>query len=178
MEIKPSIVIIVMLRIGHGAHTHNTHANATGTVAALQRRMRGAVSVGLDVVDVRDVETSIAHFGERYLSRVFTPSEIAYATSAGNPSTMARRLGARFAAKEATLTALCASDCGISPRSIEVVRRNDGSTDLTLSGPAFAAAHAAGAPSLALTMTHEGYLAAAVVIAHTPARRSRIWWKR
>jgi holo-[acyl-carrier protein] synthase len=156
-------------------------ANGRACYVAVLNAMRGGISVGLDLVDVRDVEQSVARFGEDYLSRVFTANEIAYAMSAGNPAIVARRLGARFAAKEATLKALRASERGISPRSIEVVRREDGSIEIALSGPAFAAAREAGATSLVLSMSHEGHLAAAVVVAHTtgrPRARSRIWWKR
>jgi holo-[acyl-carrier protein] synthase len=126
--------------------------------------MGEVISIGVDLVDVRDVASSIARFGDRYLARVFTPREIAYATSAIDPATTARRLGARFAAKEATLKALRACERGISPRAIEVVRSEDGGIELALHGPAFAAARDASA-TLALTMSHEGQLAVAIVIA-------------
>lgn len=126
--------------------------------------MHSALTVGLDVVDVRDVEASVVRFGARYLARIYTPAEIAYATSARDRATVARRLGARFAAKEATIKALGASERGISLRNIEVARRDDGAIAIALSGAAFAAAREAGEPSLAVSVSHEGHLAAAVVI--------------
>lgn len=137
--------------------------------------------IGIDVVDVRDVAHALACFGERYTSRVFTPAEVAYASSAADPEVMARRLGARFAAKEATLKALRASERGISPRSIGVSRDPSGAIALELSGPAFAAAREAGAESLAVSISHESHWAIAIVIARAcpkPSMRSRIWWKR
>src|SRR5690349_2333641 len=77
--------------------------------------------VGLDLVDVREVAESVERFGERYLQRCYTPAEVAYAMSAGDRATSVRRLAARWAAKEATIKALGASERGISPRDIEVV---------------------------------------------------------
>jgi phosphopantetheine--protein transferase-like protein len=62
-------------------------------------------SVGIDLVDVRDVARSVERFGARYLSRVYTDAEIAYAQAAKETRGVASRLGARFAAKEATLKA-------------------------------------------------------------------------
>ncbi len=138
-----------------------------------------AISIGVDMVDVGDVENAIALFGEKYLARVFTPSEISYALRATDPLTVAQRLASRFAAKEAALKALHACERGISPRSIEVVRHRDGSNTLALHGPAFAAARGVN-DALAVTMSHEGRFAVAIVIARTvtPFARRRIWWKR
>jgi holo-[acyl-carrier protein] synthase len=123
------------------------------------------LSVGIDLVDVRDVARSVERFGARYLARVYTPDEVAYAMACGDPAIVARRLGARFAAKEAAVKALQASERGICLRSIEVVRRGDGAVALALFGAAFAAAREAGDASLALSISHEGRLAIAVVIA-------------
>ena len=134
--------------------------------------------VGLDLVDVREVEESIARFGDRYLRRVYTEAEVAYAMSAADHVTGVRRLAARWAAKEATIKALGASERGISPREIEVVRAKDGSIAIALHGPALAAAQAAGATALALSVSHQGDLAAAVVVAHKGPSVSRIRWKR
>jgi holo-[acyl-carrier protein] synthase len=140
--------------------------------------MRSAV--GLDLVDVREVAESVERFGQRYLDRCYTPAEVAYAMSAPDHVTGVRRLAARWAAKEATIKALGASERGISPREIEVVRTSDGSIRLELHGPAFAAAQAAGATALVVSMSHQGDLAAAVVVAHKSASSSfrRIRWKR
>jgi holo-[acyl-carrier protein] synthase len=130
-------------------------------------------SVGIDLVDVRDVARSVERFGARYLSRVYTDAEIAYAQAAKETRGVASRLGARFAAKEATLKALRASERGISLRTIEIIRHEDGSIDVALSGAAIAAAREAGDASLAVSVSHEGNWAVAVVIAQ--ARRR---WKR
>ena len=119
--------------------------------------------IGADLVDVREIGEALVTFGERYLSRVYTPDEILYATGAASET--CRRLGARFAAKEATIKALRAADAGIGLRSIEVVKAPDGACELALSGNASAAAERAGAGEFTLTMSHQGHLAMAVVIA-------------
>lgn len=134
----------------------------------------------MDLVDVREVAESVERFGQRYLDRCYTPAEVAYAMSAPDRVTGVRRLAARWAAKEATIKALGASERGISPRDIEVTRAHDGSIRLELHGPAFAAAQAAGVPpgAFAVSMSHQGDLAAAVVVAHKTKSASRIRWKR
>jgi holo-[acyl-carrier protein] synthase len=153
-----------------------------GTTNVYGRAMVAFASdrVGVDLVDVREVAASVERFGDRYLSRVFTRAETNYALAANDPIVTARRLAARFAAKEATVKALTAGDRGINPRDIEVVRLEDGAVVLALSGAAFAAAREAGGSSLALSVSHEGPWAIAVVIARTVTQSrglSRIRWK-
>ena len=134
--------------------------------------MRGLL-LGADVVSVRDVEHALASFGDRYLARIYTPAEIAYARAA--PSETARRLGARFAAKEATIKALRAGQIGIDPRTIEIAKAADGGTELVLTGAASVAARRAGAGELTATLSHHGDLAIAVVVGErAPSPPSRI----
>jgi holo-[acyl-carrier protein] synthase len=113
--------------------------------------------VGIDLVDVSQIAGSIDAFGDRFLARVFTDAEVAYARSTHD---VAARLAARFAAKEAVRKALRLD--GVGWRDIEVVRRADGACDLALHGAARAAL---GDGALALSMSHEGDHATAVVIA-------------
>jgi len=57
------------------------------------------VGIGTDIVDVPRIERSFAEYGERFLKRVFTETEIAYCESFGE--TRFLHYAARFAAKEA-----------------------------------------------------------------------------
>ena len=128
--------------------------------------------VGIDVVRVPDVAESIAHFGLRYLQRVFTPHELATVT-AGAPDVLgavadpvaARRLAARFAAKEACVKVLAPSGAQPDWRAMGVRTGPDGAPALVLTGSAAAAARAAGLHRFAVSLSHEGDIAAAVVIA-------------
>lgn len=118
--------------------------------------------VGTDLVDTRRIAESIATFGERYLKRVFTEAEIAYANAA--PAMTTQRLAARFAAKEATVKALDLAEAGVPYRDIEVVRTASGSPALVLHGRAREASEAAGSPTLEVSLSHEGDYATAVVL--------------
>ena len=73
-----------------------------------------SVRVGIDLVMVSRISESLERFGDRFLRRVFTDCEIAYAAAA--PAHTAQRLAARFAAKEATIKALRVRDHGINWR--------------------------------------------------------------
>jgi len=78
-----------------------------------------ALKVGIDLVLVAAVEDSLRIHAERYLRRVYTSRELCdCVTSSGAPD--ARRLAARFAAKEATLKLLRDGDQAVPWREIGV----------------------------------------------------------
>lgn len=115
-----------------------------------------ALRVGIDLVQVSRIAASLEAFGERFLARVFTPGELAYARD--KPESLA----SRFAAKEAVKKALELD--GVGWTDIEVVRRASGACEVALHGEARTAAAALGA-ELALSMSHEGDFATAMVVA-------------
>ena len=116
------------------------------------------LQVGIDLVQVSRVAEPLERFGPAFLRRLFTDDEIAYATAA--PELTVERLAARFAAKEAARKALRAP-AGIGWRQIEVRRAPSGACDLVLHD---AAARAAGASATAVSMSHEGDFATAIVV--------------
>lgn len=120
------------------------------------------MSVGIDLVQLSRIRESLETFGDRFLRRVFTDDEVAYATAA--PELTPARLAARFAAKEATVKALDLVERGVGWRDIEVTRGPSGAPRLVLHGAARAAAAEAGDPALSLSLSHEGDYATAVVI--------------
>jgi holo-[acyl-carrier protein] synthase len=122
-----------------------------------------ALRVGTDLVLVETVRASLRAHGEHYLQRVYTQREVRDCT--GDDGVDPLRLAARFAAKEATLKVLRPIDEGIAWSSIEVVRDCSGWVGLELSGPAAELADGAGIGDLALSVSHEGAYATAVVIA-------------
>jgi holo-[acyl-carrier protein] synthase len=131
---------------------------------------------GIDLVHIPGVRASLARFGDRYLVRVYTPGEIADA--AVDPVRMAERLAARFAAKEAVIKALGLAEVGVAWTDMEVCRAADGHCTLSLHGAAQRQADALGADSIALSLTHDGDYAAAVVVIdrrdrHSSERTSR-----
>jgi holo-[acyl-carrier protein] synthase len=123
------------------------------------------LSVGIDLAQISQIQSSWDQFGAAYLQRIFTPSEQAYALSA--PAVCAERLAARFAAKEAALKALGLANEGVSWLELEVVRAPSGACDLVLHGSAAALSHQKGLHQLALSLSHDGDFAAAIVVAIT-----------
>ncbi|MDB4933279.1 MAG: holo-(acyl-carrier-protein) synthase [Labilithrix sp.] len=120
------------------------------------------LAVGIDLVMISRIAESLECFGDRFLQRIFTDREIAYATAA--PALTLERLAARFAAKEAAMKALGLAGRGVGWRSIEVTTSESGSPELQLHGAA--ATFAAGAGDLALSLSHEGDFATAIVVTH------------
>ena len=122
-----------------------------------------AIRVGTDIVAVHQVAESVARLGTRYLERVYTNHELN--SCVGSPEVRAASLAARFAAKEATIKVL--RPIGHQPdwRSVEVRRHSEGWCSIALSGHATALADEAGIVDLAVSLTHEGDVAAAVVVA-------------
>ncbi len=119
------------------------------------------LSVGIDVVHIERIRESLDAFAERFLRRLFTPREIAYAQS--SPAQQLSRLAARFAAKEAALKALGIAQAGIDWRDLEVVRRTDGSCELAIHGRARSVSEFNDSDDVALSLSHDGDYAVAIV---------------
>jgi holo-[acyl-carrier protein] synthase len=123
-----------------------------------------SIRVGIDLISVASVRASVDTHAEHYLERIYTDAEVADCTSDGVID--ARSLAARFAAKEATIKVLRPEhDEAVPWRHIHVRRDPSGATDLELSGHAAELAAGAGLTDLAVSLTHENDLAAAVVVA-------------
>jgi holo-[acyl-carrier protein] synthase len=115
--------------------------------------------VGIDLV----AADSIISHGDRYLERIYSAREVSDCRTA--TALDPERLAARFAAKEATFKVLRVGDEAVAWRDVEVRRDPAGSVELMLSGHAATLAAEAGIGGLALSLSHEQGLAAAVVVA-------------
>jgi holo-[acyl-carrier protein] synthase len=122
-------------------------------------RMSG-LRVGIDLVQISRIAASLERFGERFVRRVYTADEARYAAD------VPERLAARFAAKEAVKKALSLD--GVGWRDVEVVRGATGALEVVLHGEARAAAGRLGVGHLALSMSHEGDYATAIVVTGIP----------
>jgi holo-[acyl-carrier protein] synthase len=133
--------------------------------------------VGVDIVSVAEVAAALDRFGDRYIRRLFTPREAAYCRSADR-AVAAARFAVRFAAKEAAVKALQPEQWWTDWCAIEVRRWKSGRCALALHGEAAALAARRGIRHLALSMSHEREIAAAVVVAlgtaQTDARRKGV----
>ena len=88
--------------------------------------------IGVDLIEIQRIQTSIDEFGETFLRRVFTDVEIAYCRSRKNP---AQHFAARFAAKEAVSKALATGWSGeFEWKNIEVSNELSGKPSIVLHG--------------------------------------------
>ncbi|MFZ5545676.1 MAG: holo-ACP synthase [Pseudomonadota bacterium] len=125
--------------------------------------MPAPLRVGVDVVLINHIEDSLRRFGQRFVNRLFSAREAAYAMSSRELT--AQRLAARFAAKEAAIKAFGWSEASIDWRDIEVVREDSGACHLELHGHAAQLLAAFGPAQVALSLSHDGNYAVAVVTA-------------
>lgn len=139
-----------------------------GATAATSRR--DGVVVGIDLMSVAAVEDSIRVHAGRYLRRVYTSRELRDCASAGGAPD-ARRLAARFAAKEAALKVLRAGDEAVPWQAVGVRADRFGRPTIELTGAARELALSRGVEGLDVSLTHEGPFAAAVVVARVRGER-------
>jgi holo-[acyl-carrier protein] synthase len=121
------------------------------------------LGIGIDIVEIARVRRLMERWQDRFLHRVFTDDELAYARARRDP---AEHLAARFAAKEATLKALGTGlSMGVRWREMEVRRLRGQPPTLALSGRTAELGAARGIRRLHVSLTHDGGLAVAQVLA-------------
>jgi len=113
---------------------------------------------GVDLVEVRRIESALARHGTRFLERVFTEDERDYCAG------RAEALAARWAAKEAVAKALGTGGGDVRWREIEVWCDDRGKPHIRLHGAASQLAQALGVAELAVSLAHEGGHAIAFVV--------------
>jgi holo-[acyl-carrier protein] synthase len=120
------------------------------------------LGIGSDLAQVERIRKSIAQYGDRFLNRVYTERERAYASSKANS---AERYAARFAAKEAGMKAIGTGwRSGITWKDFEVVNERSGQPTLRLSGVALEISVTMGVEHISISLTHTAETAFAVVI--------------
>ena len=124
------------------------------------------LGIGSDITDVRRIAKVIERHGERFLDRVFTPTERAKADKRRNRiETYAKRFAAKEACAKALGTGLRA---GVWWRDMGVVNLPSGRPTMQLTGGAKrrleAITPAGYEPRIELTITDEGPMAQAFVI--------------
>jgi holo-[acyl-carrier protein] synthase len=124
------------------------------------------IGVGSDLIDVRRIARSIERYGDRFLSRIYTPVERAKADKRANKvETYAKR----FAAKEACSKALGTGfRSGVFWRDMGVVNLASGRPTMKLTGGALKRLQAITPPGceakIDVSLTDEGPTAQAIVI--------------
>lgn len=118
------------------------------------------VGIGIDVVLVERFTAAVVRT-PLLADRLFTEAE--RATDSGNPRSP-ESLAARFAAKEAVAKSLGAP-AGLHWHDCEIVADPDGRPWLTVSGTVAAAAAERGVDRWHLSLSHDGGIASAMVVA-------------
>lgn len=121
------------------------------------------VGTGIDLCEVNRIRKAVdATHGTRFVERVFTEREIAYARRKASPY---ERFAARFAAKEAGMKALGTGwRGGITWHDFEVTNLPSGRPTLAFHGHAAEVAAKLNVRNVALSITHTADQAMAMVI--------------
>lgn len=117
------------------------------------------LSAGIDLVEVKRIADTIARYGNRFLTRVFTEQELHHCRG------QVPQLAARFAAKEAVSKALGTGLNGIIWRDIEIVTEASGKPTVRLHGRAAQRAAQLNLGNFALSLSHTREHAIALVVA-------------
>jgi holo-[acyl-carrier protein] synthase len=131
--------------------------------------MMNVFGIGIDVVEVGRIASSVEEFGERFINRIFTASEREYCAAKSKPEL---HYAARFAAKEAVAKAL---GTGIGKEigwlDMEVERGVSGEPIMRLSGKALMFCQAHDIHEIKISLTHAREYAAANAVALCGAQR-------
>jgi holo-[acyl-carrier protein] synthase len=120
------------------------------------------LGIGTDLAEVARIRKSITQYGERFLHRIYTARERAYASSKAN---FAERFAARFAAKEAGMKAIGTGwSHGVGWQDFEVGNEPSGRPTLRLTGAALRIATELGVRRISISLTHTSEMAFAVVL--------------
>jgi len=129
------------------------------------------VAHGIDLVDCPRIEDMVRRHGRRFIDRVFTPAEQAYAESteqayAESTKDRIEKLAGRFAAKEAVLKLMGTGWRGkIAWTDIEVVNNIKGQPEVRLDGEVKKIAEGLGISCVSVSITHTANFAIASAVA-------------
>ncbi len=123
----------------------------------------GIVAHGIDLVDCPRIEQMVQRHGERFVKRVFTAAEQAYAAKNKNEI---EKLAGRFAAKEAVLKLMGTGWRGkIAWTDIEIINNAAGQPQVTLDGEVKRIAEELGIDHISVSITHTANFAIASAVA-------------
>jgi holo-[acyl-carrier protein] synthase len=120
---------------------------------------------GIDIIEVARIAAAHQKHGQRFLSRVLRPAEIAYCLSYKAPAPF---LAARFAAKEAVSKAFGTGiGAQLGWQDIEICRRESGEPFIVLHDKGLQLLATRGARVVHITLSHTAAHATALAILET-----------
>ena len=117
--------------------------------------------LGIDIIEIARIKGAIARWGESFLQRIYTESELK--SYHQKPASLA----ARFAGKEAVIKALGTQTRGINWKEIEILSNPSGEPLVHLHGKAQSQAKDLGLDRLAISLSHCKEYAIALVTGET-----------
>ncbi len=118
---------------------------------------------GIDIVDCLKIEQLLQKHEERFLNRVFTPTEQQYCSRYRN---RAERLAGRFAVKEAVMKMLGTGwTGGVAWTDVETINNPAGKPEVKLSGKLAQIAQKMGIETVSISISHTGNMAIASAVA-------------
>jgi holo-[acyl-carrier protein] synthase len=121
------------------------------------------IAHGIDLVDFPRIEDMINRHNERFIRRVFTAAEQAYADSNKN---RIEKYAGRFAAKEAVLKLMGTGWRGkIAWTDIEITNNSSGQPQVNLAGEVKKIADKLGITQISISITHTANFAIASAVA-------------
>ena len=131
----------------------------------------GILAHGIDLVDFPRIEEMIQQHGERFINRIFTADEQAYAEKNRN---RVEKYAGRFAAKESILKLIGTGWRGkIAWTDIEVLNNSSGQPQVTLDGEVKKIANKLGIGHISLSITHTANFAIASAVAMAQSNESK-----
>lgn len=131
----------------------------------------GILAHGIDLVDFPRIEQMIQRHGERFINRIFTADEQAYAEKNRN---RVEKYAGRFAAKESILKLIGTGWRGkIAWTDIEVINNSSGQPQVTLDGEVKKIADKLGIGHISLSITHTANFAIASAVAMAQSNESK-----
>jgi len=126
------------------------------------------IRCGIDIASIERIRSAVVRQGDAFLKKTFTQVELDYCLARGGESRY-ESLAVRYAAKEAVGKALGTGLMreGIALSDIEVLRAEGGEPSVRLTGGALRAFWRLGGEEIAISLTHEGDVAAANCILTT-----------
>lgn len=116
-------------------------------------------AVGVDVVEIARIEQAVSRWGQRFLDKIFTPSEVAFCQGRPDPI---QSYAVRFAAKEAVSKCLGTGfKRGVAPPQIEIVDNEQSRPSVKLHGRA--AEYGAG-QAIHLSLSHDRTVVVAMAV--------------
>lgn len=116
------------------------------------------LAIGVDIVEIGRIESAIKRLGERFLSRIYTETELRTCRD------RLTSLASRFAAKEAVMKVLGTGGIGVAWREIEILTDDDGRPSVRLHGRALDKATKLNLKEVSISLSDSKEYAVAVAI--------------